>query len=101
MKLIIEANLQTAVFFEMYHSITESYGVKINNETGYFETKEYEDNLKNALAILSLDELLTRHLYPAYETGNIEGIVNFTQIDGEHKSLNELLNFVTHEGDIS
>ena len=61
----------------------------------------YEDNLKNALAILSLDELLTRHLYPAYETGNVEGIVNFTQIDGEHKSLNELLNFVTHEGDIS
>lgn len=97
MKLRIGTNLQTAVFFEMYHSITKSYGIVLDEENGYFETKEFDNNLKGALAILSLDELLTRHLYPSYETANVEGIENFTEISGEADSLMKLLNFVSSD----
>lgn len=97
MKLKIKTNLQTAVFFEMYHSIAQSYGIKMSENNEFFETKEFDNNLKGALAILSLDELLTRHLYPSYETANVAGIENFTEIEGEADSLMKLLNFISQD----
>lgn len=101
MKLVIAQTLQTAVFFEVYKSVTESYGI-IKGEKG-FETKEYEDTLPNALAILSLDELLTRHVYAFYDTdlSASDKIENFTYVDGDHKSIDKLIQFISNEGNLS
>lgn len=89
MRLIINKNPETELFFRFSPHICQSYGIDFYTKQTYYTTKELPNDNMSALGLLSLDEILTRYVYAEYDDRkmNVDDIESFTEVANDPNDI--------------